>query len=212
MQGKWGETRPDLIITGFGAFPGMPDNPSSRLVKRLAVDQSFVRRGLKVETKLLPVSYSAAREAIASFALQAPRVLLMFGVAGKARKIRLEVMGINRASPIHRDARGMLPHPVLQPSKAGRLHAKGAELAVEALRICNPRIIRSRNAGRYLCNALLFHALDQCPAGTLVLFVHIPKLRLPQARLGDPRPNLAMLTKIGRDIAFQLVRAQRFRR
>ena len=210
MQGKWGETRPDLIITGFGAFPGMKDNPSARLVKRLARDNSFARMGWALETRLLPVSYCAAREAVAKFAENAPRVLLMFGVAGKAKKIRLEVLGINRASAIHRDADGKLPHPVLQAASPGRLHAKRASLAVEALTRHNSRIIRSRNAGRYLCNALLFHALDQCPWKTLALFVHIPKLRPLQARRGDMRPDLAMLTKIGREIAIQLVKSQRF--
>lgn len=157
--------RAALLVTGFGPFPGVPENPSEELVRRIAA------RGLPgVETLILPTEWAAC-DALPEKLADARKVL-MFGVATGARRIRYE-----RASrPVAAekpDAAGNGPHAPPIHSRRTRLDV--TRLAKEARRKGFP-VATSGDAGAYICNATYGAALALKPD---TLFVHIPE---PRAR------------------------------
>ena len=48
-----------VLVTGFGAFPGAPRNPTQELMARLQRHKArFTRLGVRLETRVLPVVFS----------------------------------------------------------------------------------------------------------------------------------------------------------
>src|ERR1700681_4659232 len=85
-----------ILMTGFGPFPGAPFNPTGPLVTRLA---RLRRQGLaKVEIvpHIFPTSYAAVdRDLPKLIANYRPDALLMFGLATRARTLRVETRARN---------------------------------------------------------------------------------------------------------------------
>ena len=79
---------PTILVTGFGPFPGAPVNPTGPLVARLA----RVRLGHgKVVTHIFSTTYAAVdRDLPKLIAHYRPDALLMFGLATKAKSLRIE--------------------------------------------------------------------------------------------------------------------------
>lgn len=169
-----------LLVTGFGPFPGVANNPSSCLVKWLGTGAFDPGPDVTLTTELVPTEW----EAVAKFAKDIlpslnPDIALHFGVHGRAHEIRLERRALNFAGT-QADAAGRCqPGGVLVK---GAWHSLSSTFDVERLN-CNlaARNIpsrTSRDAGRYLCNALLYQSLaatrnsgKDCMTG----FVHIPR-------------------------------------
>ena len=153
-------TRCALLVTGFGPFPGVPDNPSSTVVRAIE------RQGWRgVRTRLLPTEWAVCGE-IGALVCEADRVL-MFGVATSARRIRYEGLArpVASRSP---DAVGLTAHAT--PLHSRRTALPVVTLASEA-RLEGFPVVTSRNAGAYICNASYAAALGRNPR---TLFVHIP--------------------------------------
>ena len=163
-----------LLVTGFGPFPGIPKNPSEVAARRLARDPRWRRLGIEVEALALSTTYAAvATELLPALARSRPDALLMIGVAGRARDMRVETRGLNRASILLPDAAKVRPARLaLDHAPLARLSRAKPQRQVVTLSRHGFRARASINAGPYLCNASYFAALPQpCP----VLFVHIPK-------------------------------------
>jgi pyroglutamyl-peptidase len=179
-----------LLITGFGPFPGAPENPSGLLARRLARLRRPAFADVRRIAHVFPTSYAAvARELPALLTRQRPDALLMFGLAPRTRHLRIETRAHNRASALFPDAERRKP-------SALRLAANGPDFLpvrapvsrlVQAARAAGTRAALSRDAGRYLCNALLWRALEtETRAGRprVAAFIHIPRAqRLPFAKL-----------------------------
>ncbi|HWP25987.1 MAG TPA: pyroglutamyl-peptidase I [Xanthobacteraceae bacterium] len=177
-----------LLITGFGPFPGARENPSGLLAQRLARRRRPAFAGVHRVAHVFPTSYAAlARELPALLAKHRPDALLMFGLAPRARHLRIETRARNRLSPILPDAERRKP-------SALRLAAAGPDVLpvrapvprlLSAARAAGVRASLSHDAGRYLCNALLWRALEtRAQYGTprIAAFVHVPhpqRLALP---------------------------------
>ncbi|MCJ2114885.1 peptidase C15 [Methylobacterium sp. E-025] len=173
---------PVLLITGFGPFPGMPRNPSAALARRLERSsrlRSALGRALRV--RVLDTTYDAIGTQLVPTLAQAPAAVLMLGVASRAKRIRVEARACNRASRFYPDASGRpSAHLTLDPDGPPARRAFVAPQALAIMRRHGLAAGRSRDAGRYLCNASYFRALaEPCP----VLFVHIP----PAAAVRRPR-------------------------
>jgi pyroglutamyl-peptidase len=152
-----------LLVTGFGPFPGMPDNPSQAIVHRVAA------RGLPgVSARVLPTEWAVC-DWLAEAARPATTVL-MFGVAGRAERIRYERVSRPRAVARH-DAAGRLPDRA--PPRSRRTTVDVAALVRQARRNGFP-VALSDDAGAYICNASYGAALSAVPHG---LFVHVPQAR-----------------------------------
>ena len=172
-----------LLVIGFGAFPGMPRNPSGEVAQRVAGSPRWRLHGVRTRALVLPTTYAALRTELAP-ALTAGSATLMIGVAGRAKAVRVEARAVNRASRLLPDASGALSGLTLAPAgPAVRRTRIPAGRAVVLLRRAGVPCRVSQDAGRYLCNAAYFQAL----AGAApVLFLHIPKP--PRRRPRKARP------------------------
>lgn len=176
--------RPTVLLTGFGPFPGIPENATSRLVPELAHIARRVFPTHRFEPIVLPTEWDGApTRLIQIYAELRPTVAVHFGVSSRARGFELETRGHNRTTCAP-DAKGQLPaEPYLRRDGPdlrrgclpvglilARLHRRGIPAAL------------SRDAGSYLCNALLYHSLDHAARMQPELragFIHLP------AGLGD---------------------------
>ena len=78
-----------VLLSGFGPFLDIKDNPSEALVKSLA--EKF-----NLPFIILPVVFGEAFEILKNHCLQqSPDFILMFGVAATRSKINFERIGLN---------------------------------------------------------------------------------------------------------------------
>lgn len=162
-----------ILVTGFGSFPGVEDNPTKHLAEALDGDQIG---GVAVRGVVLDVVYARLSERLRELEeVHQPALILGMGVSSIARKPTVELLGVNEVSTAP-DASGAVP---------SGLGAGPSELSVQ---VPHARFLRaldgvtSTHAGRYVCNAWLFTALRDLRAPAL--FLHIPKsgLALPTLR------------------------------
>lgn len=170
-----------VLVTGFGAFPGAPFNPTTRLAQDLVA----VRRpGLANVVRIAHVfetSYTAVEQGLpALFAEVRPNVVLLFGLAMRTPYLRVETRARNRRSPVFADARGCHPAcDLITPgaSRTMRGNAPHHRLATAA-RAAGVPVRLSFDAGSYLCNYVYWRALELTIRNKpLVQFVHVPLVR-----------------------------------
>jgi pyroglutamyl-peptidase len=172
-------TRPTILLTGFGAFPGVGNNATAQLIPRLteAARAKFTNHNIVGE--ILPVEWARAPQALTRLLAGAKAVLaLHFGVSHEATGFQLELIGRNVCSS-QQDAAGELPlsETVVDSGPALLVATLPAERIVARLVRCGFPCRTSNNAGTYLCNALLYHSLTAArtmPKPFLSGFVHIP--------------------------------------
>jgi pyroglutamyl-peptidase len=165
-----------VLVTGFGPFPGVPVNASATVAEALMRTAPIA--GVNLFAEVIPVDWDHAaevsREAIAK---HRPHAILHFGVAKRAAKFEVETRALNM-STAREDNNG-------RKRGARCLEAGGplvrestlpAGLLLRALRQSGYPAVLSRNAGRYLCNAILYTSLGAASGngGPLVAFVHLP--------------------------------------
>ena len=166
-----------LLVTGFGPFPGAPQNPSAKIVDALDA-RRLARLGLRLEKALLPVVFSGADERLAALIAQyRPDGILHLGLAARRHTISVEMRACNRHSIFHRDAAGKLPNA--RAIAAGAEEMRRSRLPVARIRHALTRhgakTESSIDAGRYACNQVLYLTLGAKirAAG----FVHVPRPR-----------------------------------
>lgn len=201
----------DLLITGFGAFPGVKINPSARLANALGQDRRWARLGLKVRTQVLEVGYAVVRETFEIEAQNAPRAVLMFGVAARSKRVRIEMRAINRVSRTARDASRALPADGMLETGAGTFRPGRCEISgvLKAIRSGGVVAKRSHSAGRYVCNAAYWSALGAMPSATRVLFVHIPMLPRGSLKSAGTQPAFPRLFKGAKALALRMILSAR---
>lgn len=146
------------LVTGFGPFGEIRENPSSWYAAHLDLPYDCVE-----------VSYETADEWIESHR-EFDR-LLMIGVADGSRRFRLELIARNEiGSGI--DIRGIAGPASIDPRLPQQL---GSTLWPTLLtRWEHPLVEPSYHAGSYLCNYLYFRALASFP-DRQIGFLHVPK-------------------------------------
>ena len=173
-------SRRQILLTGFGPFPGVIDNPSARLVEALADDDQL--ENLEITAKVLPTEWSAVERLIPDLlqSLQ-PHVTIHFGVSRQARSIRIERSAYNRIVP-RIDAAGVLPlRRAIHTNGPARLDSTVSSSRLAwTLRDHGLPANSSVHAGTYLCNFLYYHSLAWARGranAPRVLFVHVPLAR-----------------------------------
>ncbi|HEY5378969.1 MAG TPA: pyroglutamyl-peptidase I [Pseudolabrys sp.] len=183
---------PTILITGFGPFPGSPYNPTGPLVQRLARLRRPRLAGVKIIAHVFPTSYAAVdRELPRLIAKHKPDVLLMFGLAPRARCLRIETWARNSVALLP-DASGVaLVRHTIQPNGPAALAMPApAQRLLSAVRSTRVPATLSRDAGRYLCNYLCWRAAEAADTGNgprLAAFVHVPKIARFALRPGKRR-------------------------
>ncbi|MDI9636776.1 hypothetical protein QPK87_39115 [Kamptonema cortianum] len=148
------------IITGFGPFPGVDENPSAELVKTASQ-----------ATTILDVTFRSVDEFIAQLAQKEWDAWLMVGVSGKANSMLLETVGRNIVG-LNPDADGVIAPGPINPALP---HQLSATLWHGLQGIAPEGMAWSTDAGNYLCNYTLYRGLSAFP-DRQIGFLHIPTL------------------------------------
>jgi pyroglutamyl-peptidase len=153
---------------------------------------------------VLPTVYAAVeRELKRLIAKLDPDAILLFGLAGRSDRLRVETRAVNAASRTHPDAARTFPASRYLIERAPRELFVDAPVRrlLAAARSAGVPARLSRDAGSYVCNASLFLCLDTArkkKRPPLVTFIHIPA---PQPRAPRRRkrkgPRMAALVRAG---------------
>lgn len=184
------------LVTGFGAFPGAPRNPTIAILDHLRKDHArrLARLGIALDLQILPVRFGDVEGALAGALTGAkPDLILHLGLAGRRRHLSVELRACNRLTGLKPDAgRSRARQTTIEPhGPALRLARWPAPRLVQALCVHAPTRL-SRDAGDYVCNQTLYLTLARFagPAG----FLHVP----------PPRPDLP-ISAMARAVAAALV-------
>jgi pyroglutamyl-peptidase len=175
------DNRPALVITGFGPFPGYPSNPSGLLAERLADAAARRFPAYRIRAVTLPTEWTAGPGRLGQLIEETrPAIALHFGISRRAKGFVIETRARNLAAPTS-DAIGALPPDtcVVRQGPDMLTSAWPAGRIVARLRRLGLPAVLSHDAGRYLCNAILYHSLAAAgrsapAAGSRRGFVHIP--------------------------------------
>jgi pyroglutamyl-peptidase len=172
-------SRQPILLTGFGPFPGAPENVSKWLVEALADAGPHSRHGCDIHREVLPTEWAeVSRRGPDLLDRHKPRLVLHFGLNLRARGFRIERSAHNlvQAKP---DARGAVPEGgcILERGRARLDTPIPAKKLAEHLQRNGLPARMSRSAGGYLCNFLYYLSLDWAAKQEdrcHVCFVHLP--------------------------------------
>lgn len=172
-----GITRPRMLVTGFGPFPGAPENPTEALIDHLQARPPVIAADVRL--CVLPVDYGAIDAVLAAEASACePDIAVHFGLAQGAAGFRLEDVARNEIAAGRPDAGGCQPEKtVIGDGPAEIVSGLPLDLIERRLRDASLPVERSRNAGGYLCNYVFYQSCgarltDLAPA--MAGFVHVP--------------------------------------
>lgn len=171
--------RPRVLLTGFGPFLGVAENPSAWLAETLAAQIPSPEFDSELHASILPTEWETVSALMPRlYETLQPHVMIHFGLSERAKSFRIERSAHNRAAR-RADAMGAMPSgPVIHLKGPDRFDTELPATALAAhLRRSGLPAVTSRSAGRYLCNFLYYHSLDWArrqKSACLVLFVHIP--------------------------------------
>lgn len=165
-----------LLVTGFEPFGGEPINPAWEVVRGL--ESSPPESGsVPLVIAQLPcnqASYVAAVDQVV--ARHEPSAVIAVGQATGRARIALEARAVNRMrygdavdNGGHRD----VDEALVEGGPTERPATLPAEPLASELAALGHAVEVSQDAGRFLCNAVLFHLLHR-HAATPALFVHLP--------------------------------------
>ncbi len=185
---------PTILITGFGPFPGAPDNPSQTIIEALAAQNDTSAINANIIYGLLPTHWQKLAPALAKlFAQHQPDFCLHLGYSARSPGFCLETTAYNE--------------PCAQPDVDGYAGSCGPVLIAQPLQLSSKLPLEvieqelskagfnamiSNDPGRYLCNMSYYLSLAHARSS---LFVHIPALKsdaglVPQGHEGDNHLSL----------------------
>lgn len=183
-----GSSRCQILITGFGPFPGVPRNVSATVAERIsqAVRWRFPSTG--VVWSALPTEWLIAPTHVGDLVLDLkPRLALHFGVSHLASGFVIETVARNHAGRL--DAAGVSPQTsIIDPFGPAEMATQlpAARLQARLQKLGLP-VRLSRDAGAYLCNAVFYRSVLAQRAtglGGRSGFIHLP-VRVPERRNGS---------------------------
>lgn len=182
--------RHTLLLTGFGPFPGVPDNATARLVPALAIASRAHFPDWQVEHAILPTEWDNGLRSLHHLLAElAPAIALHFGVSQHANGFQIETRARCAASALP-DSCGQLPSPHGIFAIDDNLTSTfPADAIVSRLAANGLPVSLSEDAGSYLCNAALHTSLAHARVSghrSVRGFVHVPPL-LDRPPLDFPR-------------------------
>lgn len=166
-----------ILITGFEPFGGILGNPTMDIVAALHGSRLD---GRQIVGRILPVVYEGHRERLRTLMDEVdPVVAIGFGLDAEATGIQIEARAVNQADFNLPDNAGALLRNIALETNgpAQRLASFPVEDICAALSEARLKAAPSTDAGRYLCNATLFHLLELAakrPQPPLCGFIHVP--------------------------------------
>ena len=184
-----------VLLTGFEPFGGEQVNPAWEAVRRLPDElegAQLVKREICVEYDRAPQQLRSAMQE------EAPDIVICVGQAGGRAGITPEFVAINVMDAASADNAGVL--------RSGERLIPGAPDAyfstlpvremVSALREAEIPAALSYTAGTYVCNCVMYHALNAAPQGTLAGFIHVPFSTAQAAARHALVPSLSLHTMV----------------
>ena len=192
----------DVCLTGFGAFCGVPENPTTILMRELpaylavALDDPAIRitsfTVLETSRDCIPTLLALQHSSSAT-----RRVYLHLGVAARNATFALEDRAYNDASFRVPDESGWQPQSVCIGDQNGLTFHHRTRFDLEhvcgALQARGHEACVSQSAGRFICNFVYYHSLQKCmqlqatnisidaASCPAALFVHVPSFEtVPQ--------------------------------
>ena len=182
---KKGRARPRILVTGFGPFPDTPFNASQALVEDLRGDKADSDQKAEIFTAILPTNWRQAPVRTVSLIGDIkPDVVLHLGVSSRANGLEIETRAFN-VTCCAPDCTGSYPpgHYVRRGGPPILKTMLPAKRLLLKLRLAGVPASLSPDAGRYLCNAVLYESLFQAkrmPNAPFTGFIHIPALSAHQ--------------------------------
>lgn len=167
-----------VLVTGFEPYGGHAVNPSERLARSL---DGAVVAGAQVEARQLAVDLRTIGPSVrAAIEETEPRLVVGLGLWPGEPMLRLERIAVNQADFEVPDNAGLVAcAPLVQDGPAARPSTLPLHAISESLLAAGIPCRLSGTAGLYLCNAMLYHALEACAArrpAPLAGFIHVPYL------------------------------------
>ncbi len=169
--------KPKLLLTGFGPFPGTPDNASAKLVEHAARQAADLFPHIEVHHDVLPTEWQAAPERLAKLYQDiAPNVALHFGVSNLSRGFTIETIARNTCCATLDAAGCSASGPVVIPGAASEYRTRlPIETIHQRLTQRDIPVELSTSAGTYLCNTIFYLSLANTHPKTIAGFIHIPE-------------------------------------
>lgn len=183
--------RETILLTGFGPFPGVPENISGQLALCLAELAQKHFPDHRAVAHILPTEWAFALDHLQLlYAREKPSVALHFGVSERAQGLVVETVAQNVRSP-RLDAAGCLPATatVVEDGPARLTASLPVDDILRRVGSLGIPVRRSEDAGTYLCNAVLYRALMLASMSEMPLtagFIHIPPVLGEHSGQGTP--------------------------
>lgn len=151
-----------MLVTGFGAFRNITDNPSARLAEKIAQ-----KHGLS--TEVLPVTFASVEEFVSRLKGQPQERILCLGLSANSERLKFELYAHNAVGE----------EPDASGTKWGKeqIWSGGPKTLGQTLlspyQLEKLTIRTSFTPRSYLCNFILYRLLAEFPERQ-VGFVHVP--------------------------------------
>ena len=183
-----------ILLTGFEPFGGEPVNPSQLLVQDLASESS---EEFTLNIAVLPVDVLTVTSTLdTAIALARPDAIVLVGQAAGRAEICLETTAYNQISYGESVDNGgsRIEDALIDPQGPRQLESTLPLVELERLLADAGHPVRqSDDAGRYLCNHVLYTTLRHHPQ-TPCAFVHVPLLPEQAERRALAEPSLSHAT------------------
>lgn len=164
-----------VLVTGFGPFAGVTDNPSAAVARAL---DGLVVGNATITGAVLPVTYAGAPAELARLvARHQPDLVICLGLAAGETGIRLETRARNRVTAPTPDNDGACPTgQALEPGAPAELQSSLLlDHIARALKLAGVPCRTSQDAGGYVCNAVFYACLRLGQShGFRGGFIHLP--------------------------------------
>lgn len=179
----------NILITAFEPFGGDAQNASMEAVKLLPE----VICGVRIEKLYLPVVFGEAAELTIEKALEiGADAIICVGQAGGREKITPEKQAFNLRCARIPDNAGVQPdnEVICKLGRDVELSTADAEKMAQAIRDAGVSAEASSDAGRYVCNDLLYSVLHRFSADAKKnIFIHVPYF---DGQNTDGKPSLPL--------------------
>jgi pyroglutamyl-peptidase len=180
--------RTRVLITGFTPFPKQPINPTAFLAPAIADAVARLYPDVRARSAVLPTEWQRGPTTLEDLILsETPDVALFFGIASRAKGFEIETRATNACSDAPDAAGCIADETMLSPNGQPHLPASlPVQDILRRLRMRGIPVRPSRQAGLYLCNAVLYRGLELArylPILQRVGFIHLPaELPVPGQR------------------------------
>ena len=188
--------KPRMLITGFGPFPGVPENPSAHLVAMLKASAGWEQLPVQPLFMVLPTDWDKSIEALTNaYRTTLPSIVIQFGYSESAIGLQLEAQASNTCASRRDSAGNYAPS---NPAHVGRPAVLQTAFPIapikQALAANNIPAAPSKDAGHFICNYAYYSALNwfaRHNAPPYALFTHMPGVMTPRGALPSKTQNTA---------------------